>query len=138
MSQTEGKRRGKRFLPSAIITVVLAVLVAWLRGVGISRTAAENCGALSDAFFVTGTLVGGIGILAWISTTGFFDMISYGLQGLWIRLTPFLHPSGQKPFYEYKLERQTKRRSPVASLLIVGAVCIALAGGFLALYYRLR
>ena len=135
-----GEKRAPRaaLWASLVAAVVIAAPISRFRGLGLRQGAARNFFALSDGFFVAGALVGGIGLLTWVGSTGFFDMISYGLQGLWHRLTPFLHPSGQTSFYDYKLARAEKRKSPSRAMILVGLACIALAGLFLALYYRFR
>ena len=76
-----------------------------------------NYAALSDGFFVTGIVIGGIGLLMLISKTGFFDMISYGLQGL-LHLIPGMRIHRQESFYDYKMAREERRGQSNALLAL--------------------
>lgn len=91
---------------------------------------------LSDGCFITGVLLAGIGFLTWISSTGFFDMLYYGFQSLKVFVMPFKAPKKPKAFYDYKTERQTRRKKPLNSVLMVGLAYLALAALFAALYYN--
>ena len=131
------QERGRRPLlwGGIAAAALLTCAVALFRGLGPETPPRQNWAALSDGFFVAGVLVGGVGLLVLIGTTGFFDMLSYALQGLWFRLAPFLHPKGQQPFYDYKLAREKRRGQPRYTLITIGAACVALGGLCLALYY---
>jgi len=91
--------------------------------------------SLSDGFFIIGVLLTSIGCLTWISSTGFFDMLFYGFQGL-ASLIPFKAPKKRKAFYDYKTERAEKRKSPLNTALIVGMVYLLIAVVFTVLFYN--
>ncbi|MBR6028569.1 MAG: DUF3899 domain-containing protein [Clostridia bacterium] len=117
------------------VALVIAIVVSLIQGLGLGRSAQVNLRALSDGFFVAGVLVCGVGLLMLIDTTGFFDMLLYGLQGLWHRLTPFLHPKGQEAFYDFKTARASRRGKTRWELVLVGVGCFLIAGIFLIFYY---
>lgn len=67
--------------------------------------------ALSDAFIVTGMMYVGFGALMWISTTGVLDIIGYGFKSVLYLFTPMQKEKDEGGFYEYKLQKQAKRKS---------------------------
>ena len=104
----------------------LAVVIALLRGMGSGNTTAMNAGIMSDGFFIVGVLAAGVGALMAIAgKTDFFDMLSYGSKSL-LKLIPFTRQKHQT-FYDYKLEKQAKRKEPKWFLLLAGLVLIGLA-----------
>ena len=91
--------------------------------------------ALSDGCFIVGVLLTSLGCLTWISTTGFFDMLFYGLHGL-VSLLPFKAPKKRKAFYDFKVERAGKRKAPLNAALLVGVAYLLLAVIFTVLFYN--
>ena len=84
--------------------------------------------ALSDGFFIIGMLCTGFGLIMWISTTGVLDIISYGFKSLLYLFTPLTKDRDEGGFYEYKLEKQAKRKEvPYEYLWLgIGAVVLSL------------
>lgn len=80
--------------------------------------------ALSDGFFVTGLIFTGFGLLLWISTTGVLDIITYGFKSLLYLFTPYQKSKDEGGFYEYKLEKQAKRKSVPFEYLWLGIAWI--------------
>jgi len=121
-----------------ILEAVVALLIARHQGLRAGNSFTLNARYLSDGCFVVGFMMSGIGVLTWISTTGFFDMMTYGVQ-YGIRVLVGLFGGNRRPqnkdFYEYKTERDEKRGKPVYSLLICGLVFIVLSLAFLGIYY---
>ena len=72
----EQKKSLRRYLISTACALLLAVLFAQIRGFSFSQPLAANLAALCDGFFVSGMLVAGLGAMIWVSTTGFFDILS--------------------------------------------------------------
>lgn len=122
---------------TAGIGLVVTVLVMFQRGFALTLPAYAIAGTVSDGAFFTACVIGGVGVLMWVATTGFFDMLSYGMQGLWYRLTPFMHSKGQGTFYDYKQERIAKRKIGRNFVWHVGLGFLVLASIALALYYAL-
>ena len=91
--------------------------------------------AISDGMLVPGVCLAGLGVLVWISSTGFFDMIAYGFSSLLVMFTPFRNPKDHPRFYDYKQARAEKRQNPRMVILYVGIVFLALAAVFAGLYY---
>jgi len=90
---------------------------------------------ISDGCMVIGALYVGMGLLTWIATTGFFDMLAYGFSSLWVMFTPFKDPKDHPRFSEYKQKRQEKRSGTKTMLLLVGLLFLALAAAAAGMYY---
>ena len=129
----EQKKPLRRYLISTACALLLAVLFAQIRGFSFSQTLAANLAALCDGFFVSGMLVAGLGAMIWVSTTGFFDILSYGFKNLSV-LVPFHHRRKYKHFYEYKAEQAAKRSKPQFFLLVIGLIMVLIAAIFLYFY----
>ena len=93
---------------------------------------------LSDAFFVPGIIVFLFGVLVWISTTGFFDSISYIVAIGARALLPFMRRDSNEKYYEYKMAKEEKRIKGYSFILISGAIYLAVGVIFTALYYSVQ
>lgn len=122
-----------------VIALTLAVLAASSQGFSLEGELYLNCRYLSDGFFIVAVLFVGMGTLLWVSTTGFFDIFSYAMKSLLVLFSPLKKPSEHPHFYEYKCEREAKRKGkPIThTVLIVGLILLALSLICLALYYNL-
>lgn len=123
----------RRYLIAGLCAACAVALISMLSGFGFDRTAQQNLSALCDGFFVSGILIGGIGAMVWVSTTGFFDILAYGFKNLSILLL-FRRDRKYKRFYDYKAERDAKRQKPQFFLLGIGLILLAIAGVILCFY----
>ena len=115
------------YLITISIGLAMAVAVFVYRG-GFSQPDAESMYfALSDAFFVPGIFFTGIGLLALVSSEGFFDIMAYGMHSLVSLFTPFKNKQNQ-PYYDFKVARAEKRQKPKNIVLRVGIALLLLAG----------
>lgn len=117
----------------------IAVMIARYQGFDMAQTLSMNARFLSDGCFVVGLVMTGVGLLTWVATTGFFDMLSYGvIYG--VRAFVGLFGGNRKPndqtFYDYKAAKDEKRGAAQYAILISGIVFIALSVGFLIVYYN--
>lgn len=129
---TEKKIIWARRAATLVADIALAVVVAVYR---YNNPPAELesipvLWAASDALFVVGFLNFGIGALIWISTTGFFDILAYGLKSVIYLFTPIKKDMSKGGYYEYKMEKKEKRKKvPFETLwiglamLVAGIVC---------------
>ena len=91
---------------------------------------------LSNAFFVTGTMILSIGLLIWVGSQGTFDIFAYAFKMLFtVFKRKYERPEG---FYEYKQRRAAGQKSECLYLILVGAFYILLAGLFTYLFLRLE
>ncbi|MBR4032739.1 MAG: DUF3899 domain-containing protein [Clostridia bacterium] len=110
------------------IGAVLSVFVMAFEGLfGSSGLSAKDVMAiLCDAFFFSGALMASFGGLAWIASTGFFDMISYAINVGAHSLLPFIKLES-RTFYDYKEAKAKKRGSAPRFILVVGLIFVALS-----------
>ena len=136
----EKKRGWIVWLALLIAEAVVAVLIARYQGLAAANTISLNARHLSDGCFVVGMLMTGIGLLTWIATTGFFDMMGYGIR-YGVRAFVGLFGGNRKPndqtFYDYKMEQDEKRGKAQYAILITGVLMIILSILFLAVYYNI-
>lgn len=144
MKNTKSRQAGKnraigRFSQYAAATVAglaIAIPVALAQGFAFGQAAYRNAGCLSDGCFIAGVLLTSVGLLSWISTTGFFDLFAYALHSLPVLFTALKKPEEHESYYDYKAMREEKRDKPLYFLIIVGVACLLLSVIFLGLYYH--
>ncbi len=128
----------KRVLPYLITTLVGAAIVVTIILAQRKWTAedmTEIMRRLSDAFFVAGVCIGGVGLLVFASNGGVFYMLTFGIIRLFDLFRRNINERKYKDFYEYKESKKDKKHG-FGFMLVVGLVFIAIAGAFLAAYYN--
>ena len=111
------------------VGLCISALTAWHQGFAWAQPLALNARYLSDGCFVAAVLLVGIGALAWISCTGFFDIFSYAVKSLLVLFTSLRKPQEQISFYEFKLLKEEKRGTVPRFILYVGLLFLGLSGG---------
>jgi hypothetical protein len=92
---------------------------------------------LSDAFFISGFIIFGIGGLVFISSTGFFDIIAYGFKSLGVLFLKITYKKGDlEKYYEYVERKRANRElnkesSSTLYIILVGLFFIGIAAFFL-------
>ncbi len=136
-------QKNKKCIPWSLLVLgelMVAFLIARYQGLSQAHEPTLNARYLSDGFFIVGLFMTGVGLLTWISTTGFFDMMSYGVQ-YGVRAFIGLFGSNRKPdnqnFYDYKMAKEEKRGKPGYVILLSGAAMILLSVVFLAIHYNI-
>lgn len=130
------KKKLLKYGVPALIGAAIALGVAVSQGLG-GVGSAWSLRTLSDGCFVTFILMGGLGALVWVSTTGFFDIFTYAGKSLLVLFSPMKQPEKLKKFYEYKLDKEEKRKKADFTLLIVGVAYLLLSFAFLGGYYAM-
>ncbi len=122
-----------------VIALVIAGMVASAQGFSLEGAAYLNCRYFSDGCFVSAVIFVGLGLLLWISTTGFFDIFGYAMKSLLVLFSPLKRPGEHPHYYEYKCEKDAKRKGkPIThTVLIVGLIVLVLSLLSLGLYYHL-
>lgn len=124
----------KRYAITATIGTAITVLTLYLRDFSTQTELAERYRILADAFSIPGVLMIMIWCMVAVSTTGFFDMISYGLSSFGRALIPF-YKKEHENFYDYKTRKNSERFSDYGFILIVGIVFTVVALIFTVLFY---
>ena len=123
------------YITSTLIALVLFAATAFLEGLPWAESVADAMGMLSDSFVVPGVFLSGIGGLSWISSTGFFDIMSYGGSMLVGMFTRPAEP--QERFYDYKVKKDENRKKWKSHFLVVGLICLAAGVVCLVVYFSL-
>lgn len=124
-------RRGAWFSAAAALAIALAF--AALRGGFGAASPAAACAVWSDAFFTVGVFVGGTGLLAFVSADGLFDILRFGVgKALRVVLRRERRNAYPRTFFDYRMQKRGEAMTGLSAALI-GALCVALGGAFLAL-----
>ena len=133
----------KKTLISIVVQLVIALVIAGMvasgQGFSLDGAAYLNSRYFSDGCFVSAVIFVGMGLLLWISATGFFDIFGYAMKSLLVLFSPLKKPGEHPHYYEYKCEKDAKRQGkPIThTVLIVGVIVLLLSLACLALYYHL-
>ena len=128
----------KRVLPYLVTTLVGAAIVVTIilaQRIWTAEDMTEIMRRLSDAFFVAGVCIGGVGLLVFASNGGVFYMLTFGIIRLFDLFRRNINERKYKDVYEYKESKKDKKHG-FGFMLVVGLVFIAIAGAFLAAYYN--
>lgn len=123
------------YLVCAVMILVAAFLMSWLKGLFSAATAKEAFRILSDSFFVPAVVFMGGGLLGFASTKGTYDMLSFGVGRMMRNFLPMMDKHKYDDFYQYKLSRDEAGRTWKPYLLVSGAGAGVLALLFTALFY---
>lgn len=102
-----------------IIRLIIQIAVGLLIAIGVMNsqgafesgiTQADRILAIGNGFSVTALLYLSFGMLVWISTTGVLDIFSFAIQRGAHFLVPFAAKKANDKFYEFKVEREAKRK----------------------------
>lgn len=121
MDENKKKQWIKR-VTTLVLDIVLALAIAYWR---FNNHPADYdidvMYALSDGFFLVGAANLAFGALLWISTTGIFDIISYGFKSVLYLFTLRKKDKDEGGYYEYKLRKQENRKAVPFETLWIGA-----------------
>ena len=120
---------------SLLFALFLFLVLLFGRGALEAKTPEQFWHLASDAFFVPGALLTGMGLLVLFSGEGVFDMLHFGMQklfSLWQKEEK--RQKQPKTYYDF-LESKPKVPAPLG-MFLVGALCLVLAGLALVLYLK--
>lgn len=122
-----------KYIVTAAVGLVAATALIFALGITEAQGVYEVMRILSDAFFVPGAVLSGLGLLAVVSKGGFFDIFGYGFISFVAIFKKDVKKRKYKDYVEYK---QSKRESKfsVWFLLIVGLAFIVVAVIFLVVF----
>ena len=101
----------------------------------MANEAQKNYFLLTNAFFGSGVIFAGIGLLIVASNGGLFRMLVYGTRRFISLFQKDHNKIRFKTFYDYQVYCDGKPKSSFAFLLLVGLLYIGVSMIFLALYY---
>lgn len=146
----EGKEKfwNPQFIRALIVSSILLTLTA----VGIAflvyySLTSENYGQdknlimhiLTDAFSLSGLLGICFFGLSYVSSKGAFDILSYGIQVVFlVTFRPkYRETSFPKTYYDYKVLKDSKARKPVMALLYVSSLFFVIGIILLLIYVNI-
>ena len=116
------KRQTIKRIVTLVLDIVLALVIAYWRFTSSPEDYnIDVMYALSDGFFLVGMLNLGFGALLWISTSGIFDIISYGFKSLLYLFTLRTKDKDEGGYYEYQLKKKQNRKAVPFETLWIGA-----------------
>ena len=123
----------KKYSIALIIGISMCLLV--LSGNDFStQSLVDKYRILTDAFSIPGIVFIMVGALVFVSTEGFFDMLSYGLGKFASSLIPFNRKKDES-FFDYKTRKNEERFSGYSFLFYVGIFFLVIAGVFMILFF---
>lgn len=124
-----------KYLIHVGIGLVLAFLIAALRGLFSAAEASAVMMALCDGFFVAGALLLGWGGLRWTYNGGAMDGLGFAFKTFVARLRRDFEEN-RPTFAKYRQEREAKALSP-KWLLLSGLTHLGIAAILMAVYLNL-
>ena len=115
------------YVVSAVVGMVVFTIIVCTKKIWNYDDGKQVLRILSDAFFVPGVILAGVGLLIFASNGGAFDMLSYAFIRFCDLFRRDVRNKKYKDFYEYREAKKDKKRG-MAFMLIVGVIFIALAG----------
>ena len=122
----------KKFLIDLGIGLAVAAVISFLMGVSSGEEMADILRILSDAFFVAAAIFLVTGGLTFTVNGGVMDGLGFATKTGIARIKRDFETSKQS-FAQYREERESKAKSPAASLL-AGAVLLVIAMILLMVY----
>lgn len=116
------------------IGLIASFLIMLSKSIFSQESSKEVYKILTDAFFVSGVVICGYGLLVMASNGGTFDMLTYGVKRFFSLFQKDISKIKHKTFYEYRMAKQ-ENKNPFWYLVIVGLVLIGISMIFLILYY---
>lgn len=139
LSSNTAEAKYKRWLPYVITFVALATITVliglWKKGF-VDNTVRYLLGTWCDAFFVSGVLGLGFGLLVLASNGGAFDMFAYGARKFFRLFRKDPIDRKYRTFYDYRQARKEKKRSFWYMVIVGGAFLAVAIVLFLIRYYK--
>lgn len=123
-------RRWLSYIIAAAAGLLIMIFSVFIQDLEL-ESAADWMRLLSNAALVPGVLMCGFGIMALIAGEGIFDGLKYTVSSMWT------HVRGGKKKYDsyYEYSKRSRKEQSVGFLLVPGAAYLAMALGFMAMYY---
>lgn len=122
----------KKYVGAFAVMGAGTAVVLIIREHSASLDRAQKYLNIADAFTIPAVVMLMLGVLVWISTTGSFDMIGYGLKKAKDAFFPSRYTHEQ--FYDYKVRKNEKRIKGYGFMFISGGIYVIPAIIFNILY----
>ena len=112
------------FLITAGVCLLIGIIVVIIQFPYLTHQIHEYIFIASDACFVSGVIVGGVGVLVLVSGEGTFDLLVYGFG---IILKAFSKSKNHESFIDYKQRKEAERGNvKVWFIAVVGGIFVVL------------
>ncbi len=119
---------------TTVIGLFFTFTTLYLNDYWLMTEKVEKYRILTDAFSIPGVILIMVGGLVFVSTDGFFDMISYSLGRLRNSLVPFSKKSNES-YYDYKTRKSGQRFKGYSFLFFDGIAFLIAAAVFMILFF---
>ena len=127
--------RRKRYVIASLISLGMALALLLERGTFSKTEAAQLWQDLSDAFFVPGVMLTGIGGLVFVAGNGIFDMLNFGVRKVLLLLRSEKHRAAfPRTYYDYLQTKADRSNKGQGFLIVVGGIMLALSGLFVLMH----
>lgn len=132
------RRTWLKYLIAPAAGAVLALCILAMRGLfsGAVLSVADRYRMLSDAFFITGVLVTGLGCLIFVAQEGAFDILVYSTKFFFGLFRPKKERKKSESYADYKARMAAKEKLRFLYLIVTGVVFLGISGLFVYLFYR--
>ena len=114
----------KRYLLAFLIGIAISLLILLSKGTFSKTDILERYKDLSDAFFVSGFMLAGVGGLVFVGNNGVFDMIRFGVSKVVSLIRSEKHRSETaRTYYDY-LQKKAEKPSASYGFLLVSGSCL--------------
>ena len=122
------QKKYKSYMIQTVAGLILSGLVMYWQGVFTCDNTADVIRGVCDGFTITALLYVAVGMLLWISTTGFFDIFGFAFRKGLHHILPVLIREDPGGYYEYKTDQEEKRQvKPQRATLLVGLFFLAIS-----------
>ena len=126
------------YIVTAVVCVVIAVAVIFLRGVLNAANARDAMRCLSDGFFVAGVLSLACGGFAFAGNKGILDAFIYTVRKIWVSLHNKEYRDNHKMTYEEYKDKRANKSKPIAYFFVVGGAFAVIGVLFTVLFYCIK
>lgn len=112
------------YFVTACVCLLIGIIVVIVEYPYLTHKIHEYIFLASDACFVSGVIVGGVGVLVLVSGEGTFDLLAYGFG---IILKAFSKNKNHESFIDYKQRKESERGNvKVWFIAVVGGIFVVL------------
>ncbi len=132
----DSRTRPASFMTAAAAGLLIALVSATLWGIFEETDALRIIKIMADCTTLPGVLFIGFALLGWVGSKGMFDLFGYS----WYSFKGLFHSDarraeeGRKTYYDYRMEKEEKRKPLSLPLLLTGLGFLAVGVVFTVLF----
>ena len=130
-------REYKEYAITTAVGLAIAVIMTLSRGIFQEDEIDMIITIISDAFFIPGVLLIGVGLIVYASNEGLFLSLSYGFKAIGRTITAKKDEQLMDEKYHEYYTRQMQKKSKCKHFLIVGGAFVVMSLVFVVVYFAL-